>query len=126
MEVVAKRKTGKLHFELKTLPMLIDSYFNTFLAENADIVADTESLAAYLGITREELFALERRKSVGRAVSIAKTRIAAVKKQLAYKGKLPATILTFDLRNDHGYRDKPEETMPYITVFKGSVPEWGE
>ncbi len=106
--------------------MLIDSYFNDYLREHPDAVADTEALAAYLGVTREELIAFESKKRVGRSVSIAKTRIAAIKKQLAYKGKINATLLTFDLRNDHGYRDKPDETPPSITVFKGNVPEWGE
>jgi hypothetical protein len=106
--------------------MKIDSYFNEYLPENPDIIADTESLAAYIGLTRDELNSLEGHKRIGRHIRLAKTKIAAVKKQLAFRGKINATMLVFDLKNDHGYREKPEEGGQSVIIFKGEVLEWGE
>ena len=116
----------KYPFRLSELPKLVDSYFNTYLAENPDIVPDTESLASYLGMTRDEFNSLETHGKAGRVVLMAKTKIASAKKQLAYKGKLPATVLAFDLRNDHGYRDKPEENTQSVLILKGEAENWGE
>ncbi|MDD4125790.1 MAG: terminase small subunit [Eubacteriales bacterium] len=118
-------RTRKRKYDIQKLPIQIDGYFNAYLAANPEIVADTESLAAYIGITRDELNALEHHKKVGRCVSLAKTRIASVKKQLAYRGKINATLLAFDLKNDHGYREKPDDAQQMITIFKGEVLEWG-
>lgn len=116
----------KYPFTLSGFDKLVDSYFNVYLKENPDVIPDTESLAAYLGITRDEFNSLETHKTVGRTVLLAKTRIAAAKKQLAFRGKLPATVLAFDLRNDHGYRDKPEENNQSTLILKGEAENWGE
>lgn len=116
----------KYPIKLSELKKLVDGYFNVYLAENPEVVPDTESLAAYIGLTRDELNSLESHKTAGRMIMTAKTRIAAAKKQLAFKGKLPATVLAFDLRNDHGYRDKPEENTQSILILKGEAENWGE
>ena len=42
-----------------TLKQKIRDYFNIYLPENEGEVADIESFAVYLGITRDELTALE-------------------------------------------------------------------
>lgn len=115
----------RLKIDVSCLPKKIDEYFDEFLKSRPEVVADIESLAAFLGVTREELVLLESHKKVGRAVLLAKTKIASEKKQLCYKGKLNATLLAFDLKNDHGYREKSEENKN-ITVLKGSVLEWGD
>lgn len=116
----------KYPFVISELEKLIGGYFDEYLTENPAIVPDTESLAAYLGITRDELNELENGKSTSRAVRAAKTRIAAAKKQLAYRGKIPAAVLAFDLRNDHGYRDKPEENNSSTLILRGMAEEWSE
>ena len=50
----------KYPFKITSLEKLISDYFEKYLIQNPATVPDTESLAAYLGITREELNALER------------------------------------------------------------------
>ena len=63
-----------------TLRQKIRDYFNIYLPENEGEVADIESFAVYLGITRDELTALEMSEECGREVALAKSRIAAIKK----------------------------------------------
>lgn len=116
----------KYPFKLSELDKLIEKYFSDHLGNHPELIPDTESLASYLGITRNELNSLSEHKLVGRTVQQAKTRIASEKKQLAFRGKLPPTVLAFDLRNDHGYRDKPEETPQTTIVLRGSSDEWGD
>ena len=116
----------KYPFKISSLENLIADYFEKYLIQNSATVPDTESLAAYLGITREELNELESGKNTSRAVKNAKTRIAAAKKQLAYRGKIPAAVLAFDLRNDHGYRDKPEDMNCSTLILRGLAEEWSE
>lgn len=103
-------------------------YFEVYLAENEGVVADVESLADYLGTTREGLFAMEQDKLFGFELRKARNRIAAIKKQLAFRGKLPPAVLSFDLKNNHGYRDKSEEsTVETDTVIiKGVAKEWAK
>ena len=98
----------------------IESYFNTHLAVSGEI-ADIESLAEYLGTTRDRLLGLMNDKRFGEDLTRARNRIAMIKKQLAFNGKIPASVLSFDLKNNHGYRDKPEDAEPEKTepvVFK--------
>lgn len=68
-----------------TLKARIREYFDEYLPEHEGEIADIESLAVYLGLTREELSELESAKGVGREVSLARARIASIKKQLAFK-----------------------------------------
>jgi len=113
-------------FKISALAGLVEKYFGEYLRDNPDIIPDTESLAAYLGITRDDLNVLEECRKTARTVRSAKTRIAAAKKQLAFRGKLPASVLAFDLRNDHGYRDKPEDAVTATLVLRGLADEWSE
>jgi len=120
-----KRKRG---VDPKELQELINSYFNEHLAVSGE-VADVESLAEYLGTTRDGLLALANDKKCGETVRRARNRIAMIKKQLAFNGKIPAAVLSFDLKNNHGYRDKPEDTDGReieTIVFKGKTESWAK
>ena len=105
----------------------LEEYFGSYLAEKGEI-ADIESLADFLGATREELFVLMRDEKYGGLLRVARNRIAKIKKQLAFNGKLQATVLAFDFKNNHGYRDKPEEseTETEPVVFKGKTENWAK
>ena len=117
-----KRFTSK-----EELTSLIERYFDEYLKTSGEI-ADIESLADYLETTREELIALTAHKRYGEIVKSARNRIAKIKKQLAFCGKIPATVLAFDLKNNHGYKDKPEEDSGGIerVIFKGKASEWAQ
>ncbi len=107
----------------------IKQYFEVYLAERSDTVADVESLADFLGTTREGLFAMEQNKLWGFELRKARNRIACIKKQLAFKGKLPPAVLSFDLKNNHGYRDKNDDGTAGSTdtvVIKGVAKEWAK
>lgn len=104
------------------------SYFDEYLPQSGE-VADIESLADYLGTTRNELMALAEHRTYGAMIKRAGNRIAKIKKQLAFHGKLPAAVLSFDLKNNHGYKDRPEEhgemSAPTV-VFKGKTGDWAK
>ena len=89
----------------------IERYFEEYLPSSEE-VADIEGLADFLGVTRRDLIALTEHK---------------IKKQLAFRGKLPAAVLSFDLKNNHGYRDRPEEqqegAVPTV-IFQGRAEDW--
>jgi len=103
----------------------LDEYFGSYLSDKGEI-ADIESLADFLGITREELLSFMNDKEYGGMLKVARNRIAKIKKQLAFNGKLQATVLAFDLKNNHGYKDKPEESEIESdpVVFKGQTKKW--
>ncbi|MDD2268314.1 MAG: hypothetical protein PHY15_02040 [Eubacteriales bacterium] len=101
-------------------------YFNTYLSENADEIADIESLADFLGCTRRELLTLEKDDVYGPFVSRAKNSIARIKKQMAMKGKIPAAVLSFDMKNNHDYSDKGDssESETPVIVISGDALHW--
>lgn len=104
------------------------SYFDVYLPESGE-VADIESLADFLGTTRDDLTALMEHKTYGLLLKRAKNRIAKIKKQLAFHGKLPAAVLSFDLKNNHGYKDRPEEQHDgsgNTVVFRGKAEDWAK
>lgn len=106
----------------------MSDYFSVHLAESGEI-ADVESLAEYLGTTRDRLLALANNKSRGEIIKRARNRIAMIKKQLAFNGKIPAAVLSFDLKNNHGYRDKPEDSEPEGAeqiIIKGRATDWAK
>ncbi|MBQ4317421.1 MAG: hypothetical protein IJC20_04140 [Clostridia bacterium] len=113
----------------RILKQAIDEYFNVYLVETCEI-ADIESLADYLGVTRDEIMSMMNDKRFGSVLKIARNRIAKIKKQLAFNGKIPATVLAFDLKNNHGYRDKPDENDAVgsgeTVIFKGKTAEWAK
>ena len=122
-----KRKQTKKQACLE-LAEKIERYFTEYLAVSGEI-ADIESLAEYLGTTRDELLALMNDKKLGPTLKRARNRIAMIKKQLAFNGKIPASVLSFDLKNNHGYRDKPEESeadQGEQIIFKGKAAEWAK
>lgn len=102
-------------------------YFGEFLTESGEI-ADIESLADYLGITRETLIRLRDSAEYGDEIKKAYNRIAKIKKQLAFAGKLPATVLSFDMRNNHGYKDKQEQSGDEAgtVIFRGKAAAWAK
>ncbi|MBQ3080941.1 MAG: hypothetical protein IJC49_00630 [Clostridia bacterium] len=103
----------------------IKEYFDVHLAQNPEEIPDVEALADYLGTTREGLFAMEKGAAYGFELRKARNRIAKIKKQMAFKGKLPPAVLSFDLKNNHGYKDKQEEGAADNTVIiKGVAKEW--
>jgi hypothetical protein len=113
----------KEEFQIK-----VERYFSVFLTESGEI-ADIESLADYLGITRDEMIAMMNDRRYGKTLRLARNRIAKIKKQLAFGGKIPAAVLSFDLKNNHGYRDKPEDTEGNgheQVVFKGKAADWAQ
>lgn len=112
----------------KALIDAIDEYFESYLKESGE-VADIEGLADYLGTTRDEMISLINHEKYGRILRLARNRIAKIKKQLAFGGKIPATVLSFDLKNNHGYRDKPDDSEPAQAenvVFNGMTSEWAQ
>ncbi len=111
----------------ETLKAKLDEYFGTYLADKGEI-ADIESLADFLGITREELISLMSDEKFGGLLRFARNRIAKIKKQLAFNGKLQATVLAFDFKNNHGYKDKPEESEidSDPVIFKGKTESWAK
>lgn len=119
-----KRRRG--FTSVKQLEHMIDDYFDRHLAESGE-VADIESLADFLCMTRDELIRLTNDERYGRSVRFARNRIAKIKKQLAFCGKIPAAVLSFDLKNNHGYLDKPEAAEGgEPIVFSGKAADWAK
>ena len=118
-------KKKKIGYEV--LEKMVGEYFEVYLPQS-DEVADIESLADYLGMTRDELMGMMNHKKAGKILKLARNRIAKIKKQLAFRGKIPAAVLSFDLKNNHGYRDKPEEsdTTSEQVIFKGKATDWAK
>lgn len=105
----------------------LEAYFNVYLPNNTDEVADIESLAEYLGTTREGIFAMEKTEEYGFQLRLARNRIARIKKQLAFRGKLPPAVLSFDLKNNHGYKDKNDDLSGGDTlIIKGLAKSWAK
>ena len=104
-------------------------YFDEYLHASGEI-ADIESLADFLGTTRDALWDLSEHRTYGALLQYAFNRIAKIKKQLAFCGKLPAAVLSFDLKNNHGYRDRPEEKQDgaggTTVVFMGKTEDWAK
>ena len=122
-----RRKNGMPKSE-KRLKELIDSYFEVYLEQSGEI-ADIESLADYLGTTRDGFLSLIHDEKYGYLLKSARNRIAKIKKQLAFCGKIPAAVLSFDLKNNHGYRDKPDESELQANepiIFNGKAADWAQ
>ena len=113
----------------KVLKRELDEYFDIYIVAS-DEIPDIESLADFLGTTRDDLMSLMNDKRFGFDLQIARNRIAKIKKQLAFSGKIPATVLSFDLKNNHGYRDKPDDSdiagSGETVVFKGKTADWAK
>lgn len=127
-EVIVIENNKKSFKTRKELENAINDYFEEYLKESNEI-ADIESLADYLGTTRDEIMSKLNDKRFGSVLRLARNRIAKIKKQLAFGGKIPAAVLSFDLKNNHGYRDKPEDSESVAgdtIVFKGKTSDWAK
>ena len=106
-----------------------ECYFRKYLSASGE-VADVEGLACYLKITREELLELAASDNAeGREARLALCMIAKIKKQLAFKGDISASVLSFNLKCNHGYSDKPDGTDLYSArsiMFCGEADSWAE
>ena len=108
---------GLERFKDKTMEYLqcIDDV-NRGLEAGKHMVPDLESWALYCGICRKTLFNYESRGGEWRMfVRQVKDGLTAIKKQLAFRGKLPPVVLFFDLTNNSDYVNASE--------FKISKPE---
>ena len=90
-------------------------FFEYVAKVNADpdmktkIIPDVESWALYLGVTRQTIFAYERRGGEwAEIIDFFKNAIATNKKQLALTYKVPPVLAIFDLTNNHGYVNSQE------------------
>lgn len=101
---------------------MADIYFTEYLPSREKEIPDVESFAVFLGISREELM-----KHEGEELFYILTRIAGAKKQLAMNGRIPASVFTFDFKNNHGYGEKAEKTneAAEITIV-GKASSWCE
>lgn len=129
LKIEAKTKSKNKPFgSARECEKAVTLYFDEFLKESGE-VADIESLADYLGMTRDEIMDLMNHKRFGHTLRLARNRIAKIKKQLAFGGKIPAAVLSFDLKNNHGYRDKPDDSEggnSEQVIFKGKTADWAQ
>lgn len=104
------------------LTRMADIYFTEYLPSREKEIPDVESFAVFLGISREELLSYESEE-----LFYILTRIAGAKKQLAMNGRIPASVFTFDFKNNHGYGEKNEKTgeAAEVTII-GKAVEWSE
>lgn len=73
------------------------------------LIPDIENWAVFMGITRNTLLNYEQRGAEWRdCIQLYKENIAAVKKQLALKFKIPPVIFALDFTNNHGYVNSNE------------------
>lgn len=122
-----KKNDDKIFTSLTDCKSKLGRYFNEYLNENPDEIADIESLAEFLGCTRRQLLALEKDARYGQYIARAKNSIARIKKQMAMKGKIPAAVLSFDMKNNHDYTDKgdnAENGNEVVIVIQGDAGKW--
>lgn len=73
------------------------------------LIPDIESWGVFLGVTRQTIWAYEKRGGEWKAtIEYYKNAIAAVKKQLALNYKIPPMVYVFDATNNHGYVNSNE------------------
>lgn len=92
----------------KELENKLNEYFNVYLKENPEELADIESLAVFLDCDRDTILNYEKIDEFFGTIKKAKTKILNIKKQNTYKGRVPVAFMIFDLKNNHGYTDKQE------------------
>lgn len=70
-----------------------------------DIYPDVEGVCSFLGIARSTLYTwrVENRNGFGETIELLYNDIAAVKKQIAMHGNMPALVFMADFNNNHGY-----------------------
>lgn len=80
-------------------------YIEGQAAAGVALIPDTEGLALFLGISRSTLFEWQRSRpgEYSDTIKAALNGIAAYKKQLALKGKIPPIVFATDFNNNHSY-----------------------
>jgi hypothetical protein len=107
----------------------IDAYFQVVQREQeagAQVIADVESLAAFLGLTRNTL----NRWARGEAnmefvvpVQLAMNEIASGKKQMAWTERVNALVFQADMMNNHDYVQKQDKTEVNLSIrMKQDLP----
>ena len=93
-----------------------DTYENT----GVDLIPDIEGLCAFIGISRDTLntWEYERDKAYSDYIKNVKNEIAAYKKQLGLKGKIPPIVLAMDFNNNHGYIQQNTLEVRHKTVLE--------
>ena len=83
-----------------------DGFFDW--CDDNKFVPDIEGLAVYLDTSRKVILDYEKKDEFSYTIKKIKDKIFFYKKQLAFKGKLNATVFIFDAKNNHEYADKQE------------------
>lgn len=107
----------------------IDAYWCLLmeLAEHKHTnIPDVESLADFLGVSRETLLRWRRGEANLEFVdplNVAFNEIAQVKKQLAYNGRINGLMYLSDMQNNHGYIANQKITDMQVNVrLKNELP----
>jgi len=78
-------------------------------SEKQKAIPDVDLWATFLGVTRHTISNYEKRGPMWKTtIEQFKGAMAAVKKQLAFRGRIPALMAIFDLTNNHQYRNTSE------------------
>lgn len=113
---LVKKRTGRpaLFDTPEELEEAIQAYFDYIIEANdkyqIQLIPDIEGMACFIGTDRETMFKWEQNNLNGlsNTVKRAKNIIAACKKQLALRGKIPPIVFATDMNNNHGYTQKQE------------------
>ena len=75
-----------------------------------NLIPDIESWATYLGTTRMTILTYEKSRGEDwkEFIALVKGAITAMKKQLAFRQKIPTLLAVFDLTNNSGYVNTSE------------------
>lgn len=79
--------------------------YNCNTNKNCSFIPDIEGFCSFAGIARQTLYEWEktRDKAFSDMIKGIRNDVAAYKKQLGLKGKIPALVLAMDFNNNHGY-----------------------
>jgi hypothetical protein len=108
-DIQYKKDKNKIHKKVSELRKKINHFWQ--YCKDNDLIPDVELLCKVLGTCRQRLHEWETsedNKEISDLIKNVKNDIFVNKKQLAFKGKLNATIFIFDAKNNHGYVDKQE------------------
>lgn len=86
-----------------------DAYFilmHKQAEQGGEAIPDLEQLALFLGTSRSTFLGWRKDAALESVIDDALNRIAAIKKQLAMKNKIPSLVYLSDIQNNHGYHDK--------------------
>lgn len=97
-----------IYNNVRELQNAINDYWEsiaTLRKKGIDIFPDVEGVCSHLGISRSTLMSWKNhnRNGFGETIEILFTNIAAVKKQIAMHGNMPALVFMADMNNNHGY-----------------------